>query len=411
MKKAVIFCLLAATIASAQQKQRVAVLPSVGDLAPQGLILLTDKVREIATKNLPREDFNILKQDVITRMIGEEELYRSCKEGVCIGDLAKKTNANYGARCDIIKFENRLVLKFELYSVNEEAIFETFTDYGVKNFDGMLASLEARLPETFRKMVSVPDRALADTKNKAIEQQRQEQQKPEPEPSPAVVISQENVELAKPESQEKQYSKYRSMQKRINFEIGGAFVPYSYIEYDNHYYIIGDSGTGFSMGGGGYMRIDFIYVEILLDFVITNQYGGSGMLPVILAKYPIVYEIINVTPIFGVGVLGTGGAGGAGLIFGGNFYVAISEIAYLRSEYLYNLGVGMYKGSSGMSLKTGGGLDIALGERKKAYLRTELLYNWMGGYGYTWAYDKSTIHYLGLRAGIGYKWGSKKKPK
>ena len=153
MKKAAILLLLFAAVASAQQKQRVAVLPSVGDLEPQGLILLTDKVRELATKNLPMEDFNILKQDVITKMIGEEELYRSCKEGVCIGDLAKKTNANYGARCDVIKFENNLVLKFELYSVNEEAIFETFTDYDVNDFRGMLASLEARLPDAFKRMI------------------------------------------------------------------------------------------------------------------------------------------------------------------------------------------------------------------------------------------------------------------
>ena len=159
MKNALIFCLLAVAIATAQNKQRVAVLPSVGDLDPQGLILLTDKVREIATKNLPIDDFNILKQDVITRMIGEEELYRSCKEGVCIGDSAKKTNANYGARCDVIKFENNLVLKFELYSVNEESIFETFTDYDVKDFRGMLASLETRLPDAFKKMISSQKKA------------------------------------------------------------------------------------------------------------------------------------------------------------------------------------------------------------------------------------------------------------
>jgi uncharacterized repeat protein (TIGR02543 family) len=188
MKKAVIFCLLAVAIASAQQKQRIAVLPSVGDLEPQGLILLTDKVREIATKNLPIGDFNILKQDVITRMIGEEELYRSCKEGVCIGDLAKKTNANYGARCDGIMYNNRLVLKFELYSVNEEAIFETFTDYGVKDFDGMLASLEARLPDAFKKMVSVSDRALADDRNRARERQRQETA-PKPEPPKTYTVA------------------------------------------------------------------------------------------------------------------------------------------------------------------------------------------------------------------------------
>jgi hypothetical protein len=168
----------AAGIAPAQLKQRIAVLPSVGDLDPTRLILLTDKVREIATENLPMEDFTILKQDVITKLIGAEELYRACKEGVCIGDLAKKTDANYGARCDVVKLDdNRLVLKFEIYSVNEEAIFETFTDYNVKDFYGMLAVLEKRLPNTFKKVAGVQNKALADAGNKAAEQQRQEQQK------------------------------------------------------------------------------------------------------------------------------------------------------------------------------------------------------------------------------------------
>jgi uncharacterized protein (TIGR02145 family)/uncharacterized repeat protein (TIGR02543 family) len=86
-------------------------------------------------------------------------------------------------------FNNRLVLKFELYSVNEEAIFETFTDYNVNDFYGMLASLEARLPATFKKMVSVSDRALADDRNRARERQRQEakarqEYKPAPAPEP-----------------------------------------------------------------------------------------------------------------------------------------------------------------------------------------------------------------------------------
>ena len=187
MKNAIILCLLAAVIVSAQQKQRVAVLPSVGDLDPQRLILLTDKVREIATKNLPRDNFNILKQDVITKMIGEEELYRACKEGVCIGDLARKTNANYGARCDVVKLDdNRLVLKFELYSVNEDAIFETFIDYNVKDFYGMLASLEARLPDVFKKIVGASEKAAA--RDKAREPQRREtktQQEYTPMPKPA----------------------------------------------------------------------------------------------------------------------------------------------------------------------------------------------------------------------------------
>jgi uncharacterized repeat protein (TIGR02543 family) len=81
--------------------------------------------------------------------------------------------------------DDGLVLTFEMYSVNEEAIFETFTDYDVKDFRGMLASLEARLPETFKKMVGVSERAkaLAAAKEKAKEQQRQEY-RPTPKPEP-----------------------------------------------------------------------------------------------------------------------------------------------------------------------------------------------------------------------------------
>ena len=196
MKNAIIFCLLVALTVSAQpqRKQRIAVLPSVGDLEPQKLILLTDKVREIATKNLQMEDYNILKLDVITKMIGEEELYRACKEGVCIGDLARKTDANYGARCDVIKLDNSLVLKFELYSVNEDAVFETFTDYNVKDFYGMLAVLEKRLPDAFKKMDSSQKKANELALARASEQaaknassaaQTAPEPKSEPEPKPA----------------------------------------------------------------------------------------------------------------------------------------------------------------------------------------------------------------------------------
>jgi len=188
MKKAFICLLLAAIAVSAQNKQRIAVLPSVGDLDPQRLILLTDKVREIATKNLPRDNFNILKQDVITRLIGEEELYRSCKEGVCIGDLAKKTDANYGARCDVVKLDDGLVLKFEIYSVNEESIFETFIADDVKDFRGMFAVLEARLPDVFKEMVSV-------SKSREVTP-KSEPAKPEPPAPPPQTVQQtaRNVE-------------------------------------------------------------------------------------------------------------------------------------------------------------------------------------------------------------------------
>jgi len=155
VKRLLIFCLLAFALAYGQQKQRLAVLPSVGELDAQKLDLLTNKVREVAAKMLPQNSFILLRQDAVVEAIGAEDYFIACKEGTCIGELAKKANANYGARCDVFSVDNNLVLKFELYSVKDEAILETFTDYEAKDFYRMLVVLEERLPGAFKKMIPV----------------------------------------------------------------------------------------------------------------------------------------------------------------------------------------------------------------------------------------------------------------
>jgi len=158
VRKAIVFCLLAAVFVSAQSKSRVAVLPTVNDdnaLDPQRQIRLADKVREVASKTLPPDKFILLKQDAIVNIIGEEELYRSCKEGVCIAELTKKISADYGARCESFKIDNDLALKFELYSVKDEAIVETFTQYKIKDFYAMLDLLDKHLPGAFKKMLEM----------------------------------------------------------------------------------------------------------------------------------------------------------------------------------------------------------------------------------------------------------------
>lgn len=153
LKRILILCLLFTVFIFAQKKERIAVLPSVGELSAQELNLLTDRVREVATKMLHKNNFLLLRQEaVINALGGEEVFFAACKEGTCIGELAKKANADYGARCDVLKVGGDLVLKFELYSVKDDAILETFTDYDAKNFRGMLSTLDKRLPEVFKKV-------------------------------------------------------------------------------------------------------------------------------------------------------------------------------------------------------------------------------------------------------------------
>jgi len=194
LKKALIVILVLCAAAVAQPRHQVAVLPTVADanaLDREGQILLTDKVREIASNTLPIDRFILLKQDVIVnRLGGEEEFFNTCKEGTCIAELTKRISADYGARCDIMKRGDDLAMKFELYSVRDEAILETFTKYPAKDLFEMLAELEARLPDAFKKMLDVPKipqdgigqdmagiKILSDGIDKNQEQQRPEAEK------------------------------------------------------------------------------------------------------------------------------------------------------------------------------------------------------------------------------------------
>jgi hypothetical protein len=257
---------------------------------------------------------------------------------------------------------------------------------------------------------------------------------PKPEPEPANLASQENIETVKTEPKsepkEKIESKYRRLQKKIGIEAGGIILPYSYCEYSGYGEVDGwgsdhdinelsfRSGSDSGFGGGGYLYLDLIYVEIYGEFVGLRHddiFGGGG----IVAKYPIVYKFVKVFPLFGLGTIIGNGAGsinvtGNPLILGGGTDIGISEIAYIRSEYRYGA---FGSDGSAMSFTIGGGLDIGLGEQKKTYLRTELLYNWIEGTeefsvsGLGLPDNKVSRYSMELRAGIGYKLGGSKKPK
>jgi len=188
--------------------------------------------------------------------------------------------------------------------------------------------------------------------------------------------------------------KPRSLKKRRSLEIGGTLVPYGYNEYYYYDTYYGDDNR--SSGGpgiGGYLRVNLKYFEIVGDLA---AYGGdvTGMCGV-LGKIPIGNDYIKVTPVFGFGV----GSAGAPLAVGGKIDIGVTEIVYLRSEYLYFFG-----SDNGMSFKIGGGLDIGLGERKRAYIRPELMWNFEEGY--EWKSNR-----FDLRCGIGYKWGGQKRVK
>jgi len=253
----------------------------------------------------------------------------------------------------------------------------------------------------------------------------------------------------KSESHKESSGKPRIMDKKISLEIGGTLT---FGSADEDGQMKGDSGNTISfsdnysgMGAGFYLRGDFIYAEVVYDLVGYGG-GGNGMFGV-LGKYPVGNDVIKVFPLLGLGGIlvgsdevafaidtATDGADGAydgighlgggavditGLLIGGRIDVGITEIVYLRSEYLY---CSDFNKHSAMLFKIGGGLDMGWGEKNQYYGRIELMYNLVRGTGNT--EDKgdgdlqdrgatATVkeHRVDLRAGIGYKWGGKKRVK
>jgi len=331
-------------IAAAQSRRSLAVLPAVAEnsaLDPQGLILLTDKVRELASKNLPMDRFLLLKQDAIVNRIGAEELFRACKEGVCVAELTRMVDADYGARCDIFKRDNSLLLKFELYSVNEESIVETFTEYDVEDFNAMRALLDARLPDAFKKMADAL-KAAQDAADRS-----KEQAAPASAPKPKTGMS---------------------------FGAGVFFA--------------GDFGGGVVWGndevmampysgGGAYLFFDAVYTEAFAGVSVgggkweSNNVADKNRLPDmsrvclnfgVFAKYPFDVGGVKLFPLLGIDYEasvsgkvtaangteypfdGTGGfpvkAGELSALwvkFGGGVDVGLSDVVYLRAELLYGL--------------------------------------------------------------------------
>jgi tetratricopeptide (TPR) repeat protein len=134
--------------------QTVAVLYSEGEgvLNDDQLKFLTEKAREMAVKVLPQSSFEVFPQDVVIKRLGGFDSYRkACKENTCIVELGKKANVDYIAQCRFGKLSPNLTITFELYKVSTGGLVDNFTE-DAKNFNGLRAIVEKRIPESFKKI-------------------------------------------------------------------------------------------------------------------------------------------------------------------------------------------------------------------------------------------------------------------
>jgi hypothetical protein len=236
---------------------------------------------------------------------------------------------------------------------------------------------------------------------------------PKPDPDALVAEGTEPVQSVGDVSSD---DKPRILQNGFGGELAMGYIYGSYKHYHDDTVSLKRTVREPVSGGGfsGSIRGDLKYFESYIDVVGLVSLDSSPVVLVVglLAKYPFVLDQVpvKVSPILGFGGMAfSPEVGTGGFIFGGRIDVGISKTAYLRPEYLYDLGVGkVQQGNSGMSLKAGGGLDVRLGKKKETFWRTELTYNWRSVYNQEYTKNniyrvdsKSAIHYVDIKTIIG----------
>jgi hypothetical protein len=154
--KIIIILLFLALAAQGQQLQRVAIMGTEDDGEPPIKILeasyLTDKLREVAGKTLPKDRYGIMtQQSIVDRLGSEERAVKECREATCLADLGRKINADYIAQARIGRFGEDLTIKVELYRVASGHLIASFTEIS-KTVHGLLAVLEAKAPDLFKDL-------------------------------------------------------------------------------------------------------------------------------------------------------------------------------------------------------------------------------------------------------------------
>jgi hypothetical protein len=140
------------------QQERIAVMHTVDNLdsvSVTDLGYLTNKLRDIASKILPKSSYGIMtQQSIIDRLGSEERAEKECREATCLADLGRKISADYISQGRIGRFSGKLTIEVELYRVRNSNLLGAFTGDS-KDIEGLLAIIEEKAPKLFGDMLEV----------------------------------------------------------------------------------------------------------------------------------------------------------------------------------------------------------------------------------------------------------------
>ena len=161
VKNKILHILLFLAIAAYGQQERIAIMGTVDtqdSIEFSDLSYLTNKLRDIAGKILPKSRYGIMtQQSIVDRLGSQERMIKECKEATCLADLGRKISADYIAQGYVGRFSGELTIMVELYKVGSGNLIGSFSGDS-KDLKGLLAVLEAKAPKLFEDMpgVSLP---------------------------------------------------------------------------------------------------------------------------------------------------------------------------------------------------------------------------------------------------------------
>jgi len=119
------------------------------------LSYLTDKLRSIAGKVLPKDRYGIMtQQSIVDRLGSQERAAKECKEATCLAELGRKISADYIAQGHVGRFSGELTIKVELYNVGSSNLIGSFAGDS-KDLKGLLSVLEQEAPKMFEEMLRI----------------------------------------------------------------------------------------------------------------------------------------------------------------------------------------------------------------------------------------------------------------
>jgi len=143
-----------------QEQKRVAILNTEDDgdspMEYTDLSYLAGRLREIAIKILPKDNYSIMTaQSIIDKLGSRENAVKVSKAARSLAEIGRTVGADYVGQARLGRFGENLTINMELYNSASGNLIGSFTG-NAKDLSGLLAILDGKAPALFKQMSDAP---------------------------------------------------------------------------------------------------------------------------------------------------------------------------------------------------------------------------------------------------------------